>query len=251
MDWYTPVCLFLLAYGLLLWPILLFVDAPYGKRDRGGWGPGLPVRLSWLLLEVPSFAVPLWILVSAQSLPGLPGSILLLFWMAHYFHRSFIYPLSLRPKPGASFKLIVLIMGAPMNAMIGWMIAIMAFSEEHLQSAAWLGSPQFVLGVLVFAMGFGITKWSDGVLRHLRVPGDSGYYIPGGGLYRQISCPNYFGEIVQWFGFALASWSLAGLAFALYTAANLIPRALASHAWYRQHFQEYPGSRKAVIPFLL
>ena len=60
-----------------------------------------------------------------------------------------------------------------------------------------------------------------------------------------------FGEILQWFGFALASWSLAGLAFALYTAANLVPRALASHAWYRQQFQEYPESRKAVIPFLL
>lgn len=251
MDLYTEVCLFLLAYGLLLWPILLFVDAPYGKRDRDGWGPGLPVRLSWLLLEVPSFAVPLWILVSAPGLPGLPGSILLVFWLGHYFHRSFIYPLSLRPKPGASFKLIVLIIGAPMNALIGWMIAMMALSEQHLQNAAWLVAPQFVVGVSLFAIGFGIAKWSDGVLKRLRTPGDAGYYIPSGGLYRQISCPNYFGEIVQWFGFALASWSLAGLAFALYTAANLIPRALASHAWYRQQFQDYPKSRKAVIPFIV
>ena len=32
----------------------------------------------------------------------------------------------------------------------------------------------------------------DAVLRRLRQPGESGYQIPRGGLYRFISCPNYF-----------------------------------------------------------
>lgn len=250
-DWYAQACLVLLGYGLLLWPILMFVDAPYGKRDRDGWGPGLPVRLSWLLLEVPSFIVPIVIVLSVQSLPGLAGSILLLLWLVHYFHRSFIYPLVLRPKPNARFKLIVLVLGAPVNAMIGWLIVTMVFLEPHLQSIEWVYSPQFAAGVVLFALGFSITKWSDGVLKRLRAPGDGGYYIPKGGLYRYISCPNYLGEILQWCGFALASWSLAGLAFAIYTAANLIPRALSSHAWYREQFQEYPRPRKAVVPFLL
>jgi protein-S-isoprenylcysteine O-methyltransferase Ste14 len=70
-------------------------------------------------------------------------------------------------------------------------------------------------------------------------------------LYRWVSCPNYLGEIVQWFGWALLTWSPAGLAFAVYTTANLLPRGIDHHAWYRQRFAEYPDTRRAVIPFVL
>jgi hypothetical protein len=70
-------------------------------------------------------------------------------------------------------------------------------------------------------------------------------------LFEWISCPNLFGEIVEWFGFALMCWSLPALSFAIWTAANLIPRALSHHAWYRGHFPDYPQARRAVIPFVL
>ena len=85
----------------------------------------------------------------------------------------------------------------------------------------------------------------------LRAPGESGYKIPRGGLYRWVSCPNYFGELLEWLGWALATWSTAGLAFAVYTAANLVPRALAHHRWYQERFDDYPAERKAVVPLVL
>jgi protein-S-isoprenylcysteine O-methyltransferase Ste14 len=69
-------------------------------------------------------------------------------------------------------------------------------------------------------------------------------------LYRWISCPNYLGEIVEWSGWALATWSLPGLAFAVWTAANLAPRAHSHHLWYREHFEDYPPQRKALLPGL-
>ena len=74
--------------------------------------------------------------------------------------------------------------------------------------------------------------------------------MPAGGAFELVSCPNYTGEILQWFGWALATWSAAGLAFAVFTAANLVPRAHAHHSWYREKFPDYPKSRKRVIPFL-
>jgi protein-S-isoprenylcysteine O-methyltransferase Ste14 len=87
-------------------------------------------------------------------------------------------------------------------------------------------------------------------LRRLRAAGDPGYRVPQGGLYRWISCPNYLGEIVQWAGWALATWSLPGLAFAVWTAANLVPRARANQQWYRQRFADYPPERRALIPWV-
>ena len=106
-------------------------------------------------------------------------------------------------------------------------------------------------GTTLFAVGLFITVQSDTILRSLRTPGDSQYRIPQGGFFRWVSCPNYFGELLEWTGWALLTWSLPGLVFAAWTAANLIPRALSHHRWYRQTFPEYPAGRKAVIPGML
>ena len=77
------------------------------------------------------------------------------------------------------------------------------------------------------------------------------YRIPTGGLFRYVTNPSYFTEIMSFAGFAIATWSLPGLAFALYTAANVGPRALANHRWYRETFPNYPRHRRALVPFVL
>ncbi|CAG8585250.1 7454_t:CDS:1, partial [Paraglomus brasilianum] len=65
-------------------------------------------------------------------------------------------------------------------------------------------------------------------------------------------CPTYFGEAVEWIGFAIAAWySPPAILFALTTPSNLFPRARKTHHWYLQKFKEdYPHERKAVIPFV-
>jgi len=75
--------------------------------------------------------------------------------------------------------------------------------------------------------------------------------IPRGWLFEYISCPHYFGELLEWAGWALMTWSVSGLAFFVFTFANLFPRAVASHRWYRKQFPDYPSKRKAVIPFII
>ncbi len=69
-------------------------------------------------------------------------------------------------------------------------------------------------------------------------------------LFSWVTSPNYFGEMVEWVGFALAAQTLAGWAFAVFTFANLAPRAVAHHKWYRATFADYPTSRRALIPFV-
>jgi protein-S-isoprenylcysteine O-methyltransferase Ste14 len=232
--------------------VLLLIDAPYGKHDRDGWGPGINVRLGWFLLELPSFAFFLYFFSLGEHRLAIVPLILFLMYEVHYFHRTFIYPLTLRVKPGAREKVVLLLLGIPFNAANGYLNGFyISHYGDHLHRFTWLSDPRFIFGFVLFFLGFALNKHSDKLLRNLRKPGETGYKIPQGGGFRFVSCPNYLGELIQWTGFAIACWSPAGAAFVLFTAANLVPRALASHRWYKEQFTDYPADRKAVIPWLL
>ena len=254
MELATYHFLLLCVFGasLLTFCILMFISAPYGKQEREGWGPGVNMRFGWFILELPAFAGMLYFYwIGEHTLAAAPLMLFALFQI-HYFHRTFIYPFTLRVKPEARYKIILLSFGMAFNAvngaLNGWFLSTLA---THLHSNAWLLDPRFIAGLLLFGAGFALAKQSDAILRNLRQPGETGYKIPHGGAYRWVSCPNYLGEILQWTGFALAGWSLPAVAFVCFTAANLVPKAISSHRWYREKFSDYPTERKAIFPFLL
>ncbi len=228
---------------------LFFVTAPYGRHTRGGWGPQVNQRLAWVLMEIPS--VVLWLtffFAGPHALEPAPLALMAL-WQLHYLYRTFIFPLRIKAA-GKVTPLSIIVMAMLFNTINATVNApqVSTFGQYPV---SWLTDPRFIVGAALFFTGFGINLHADQVLMNLRKPGDTGYSIPTGGLYRFISCPNYFGEIVEWTGFAIASWSLSGLAFAFYTFANLAPRALSHHRWYREKFAEYPAERKALVPFVV
>lgn len=90
----------------------------------------------------------------------------------------------------------------------------------------------------------------DQLLINLRKPGETGYKIPVGGMFDYVSGANFFGEIVEWTGFAIAANSPPAFIFALFTAVFLSMRAWHHHNYYLKKFEEYPPSRKIIIPFL-
>ena len=224
---------------------LLFIPAPYGRHDRPGWGPAVPQRLAWVLMELPSLAAFLlgwlWAGPPESALSWALGS----FWTIHYGHRTFIYPLLIRPRPGASMKILLVVMAVIFNVLNGGLNGL--FLAQGLR-AGW--DIFATIGLALGAVGFAINHHADAGLRALRRE-HTGYQIPRGGLYRWISCPNYFGELVEWVGFAIAACSPFGWTFAAFTAANLVPRAMASHRWYRDTFADYPPERRAILPFIL
>jgi len=245
----------LFAYGWLVlagitFASLLFVDAPYGRFARSGWGPRMSNRLGWVLQEAPAslgmFA--LWFIGDrrAETVPLL----LLALWQIHYIHRAFIFPFRLRGERRQTTVLTVAL-AVVFNLGNAYLNGRWLFQLGPGYAADWLWDSRFIAGVILFATGFAINKHADHVLIHLRAPGETGYKIPRGGLYRFVSAPNYLGEILQWGGWALACWNLGALSFFVWTAANLAPRALAIHRWYRQRFTDYPAERKALIPFVI
>lgn len=234
-----------------------FTTAAYGRHDTGQrawwWGPGVPTRWAWVIMEAPSalgFALIYFAGAKAWQLTPL---ILFALWQAHYFQRSFIYPLKRAVRPGSTTPLLIPIMAFVTNLGVAFLnAAILSWDSIRADySITWLTDPRFIIGVLLFVTGFYINRKADAMLSALRKPGESGYKIPHGWLYEKISCPNYLGEMMIWLGWAIATWSWAGVVFLLWTIANLLPRALSNHRWYFNKFENYPAQRKAIIPGLL
>jgi 3-oxo-5-alpha-steroid 4-dehydrogenase 1 len=228
---------------------LFFIRAPYGRHARKGWGPEIPSRVGWILMECPSLIlmVTFFIIGSHQSDPA--AWIFLGLWAAHYTNRSFIYPFRCRID-GKTMPLSIALMSILFNGINAGINGIFLFDLAPQYGTAWLSDPRFIIGVILFVLGMTINITSDNVLLRLRRDTSSGYSIPKGGLYRWISCPNYLGEIMEWVGFALATFSVTGLAFAIWTVANLAPRARSHHQWYRDRFDDYPEGRKALLPHI-
>lgn len=251
--------------------LLFFVDAPYGKHSSKKWGFQLSARLGWILMEFPAFAVILSFFIAGvvtKSIFASGASIVVLIcfiaiWEVHYFNRTFIYPFLIKKSKSMSF--VIPLLGAIFNTVNGFNVGYYLFSgrqiffegtifEQNLStlySINYLYDIRFILGVAIFAFGMVVNLHSDYVLRSLRKDGGSGYKVPNRGFHKLLANPNYFGEFCEWIGFSVMTWSIPAFAFAIFTFANLAPRAYRNLKWYRKNFgEDYPKSRKAIIPFL-
>ena len=237
-----------LAFAVPTLALLVWTTAPYGRHTRGGWGPTVGARTGWILMECPAVVLFVGIFFVGEHRFEVAPLVLLGIWQLHYFHRTFVFPFRMRTS-GKRMPLSIPLMGALFNSLNAY---VNARWISHLGSYTldWLADPRFIVGLCVFLVGLGINLHADTVLIHLRKPGETGYKIPQGGMYRFISSPNYFGEIVEWCGWAILTWSVGGFAFAIYTMANLGPRAFSNHAWYLEKFDDYPKERRALLPFL-
>jgi protein-S-isoprenylcysteine O-methyltransferase Ste14 len=241
-----------LALAVVTFAALFFVNAPYGRHAGESRFPTIDATLGWVIMESPSALVPLgcWLVGEHRLDPARLA--LLALWELHYVHRAYIFPFRRRggerrmPISVAASSFAFTSVNSYLNAR--WLFTL---APPGAYGAAWLADPRFLAGAALFLGGYAVNHQSDRILFDLRKPGETGYKIPRGGMYRFVSCPNYLGELVEWCGWALASWSLAGAGFALWTAANLVPRAVAHHRWYREKFTDYPRERKAILPFVL
>lgn len=239
-----------IAIALIIFPLLLMVKAPYGRHIASGWGPMINNKLGWMFMEAPSLLVFGFFFLSGSLTPGFVTWVFFSFWTIHYVNRTFIFPFRLRTA-GKKMPLSIVCMGIGFNLVNGFINGYYLGSLTAGYELSWFYDIRFISGSFLFIAGLLINWEADNILIHLRKPGETGYKIPRGGFFRYISCPNHFSEIIEWCGFALMVWSLPALAFALWTAVNLLPRALHHHKWYRKTFPDYPPDRKAIIPFIL
>lgn len=241
------------AIAVIVYIILHKVEAGYGIFVSKKWGKTISNRTGWVIMEAPVFTIMfvLWAL-SDRRFEIVPLCMFILF-QTHYFQRSFIFPSLLRST--SRMPILIIIMGVSFNILNaltqgGWIFYISPVNSYPIE---WLYSPQFICGTILFIAGMTINIHSDKIIRNLRKsPNDKAHYIPYGGMFKYVSSANYFGEFIQWVGFAILTWSFAGGVFALWTFANLAPRAHAIRKHYNEEFGEQfkKLKRKRIIPFI-
>ncbi len=240
-----------MALALIVFPIMLKVTVPYGRHTSTLWGPTLRNRWGWFIMELPVLLVFSWFFFTGSAEKTWPVYIFYGLFMLHYINRVFVFPFRLKEN-GKRMPWLIVFMALFFNVANGffngyWFGTLSAGRYPD----SWFESPFFIVGIVLFFSGMYINLKSDNRLLALRKGGKRGYYIPKGFLFKYVSSPNLLGEIIEWMGWAIMSWSLPSFSFALWTAANLIPRAMDHHRWYHKKFSHYPKERKALFPYIL
>lgn len=156
--------------------------------------------------ELPSFAVPAsfaWATYPSPQTTSLANQLLLCAFCAHYFNRTFIFPMMIRGGKPTPFS--VFIMALCFCLTNGWVQA-RSLTVHNTYPDAWLSDPRFIFGLALFACGMAINIHADHILINLRKPGETGYKIPRGGAFELVSGANFLGECLEWTGFAIACW---------------------------------------------
>lgn len=242
----------MIVIAVIVFLALQRIEAPYGISFSSKWGPSVGNRLGWILMEAPAFItmVIIWA-TSSRSSETVPCVMAALF-LLHYFQRTFIFPLLMRGR--SRMSVLIPVMGMVFNVINVYLIGGWLFhlSPPGYYTADWLTSFPFIAGSLIFFAGMAINIHSDHVIRTLRKPGDTRHYIPRRGMYRYVAGANYFGEVTEWIGFAILTWSVAGAVFALWTFANLAPRARTIHRRYTAEFGDEFRSLnlRYIIPYI-
>ena len=221
---------------------------PVGRWGGVGLGKRLDCRWGWFAMEVPGLVTfPAIYLMSGNFHPV--GNIVLVLWMAHYLHRAFVWPW-LVPKRNASVPLAMCAAAIGFNlingALVGWFMGYLADYADQ-----WLTDGRFISGLVLMAAGAALNVWADYRLLHQRKLNREQRVLPRGGAFEVVCCPNLTGEIIEWTGFALLTWSMPGLALVLWCIANLVPRAVWRRGWYLENFSDFPERRAALFPGLL
>ena len=221
---------------------------PVGRLGGVGIGARIPSRQGWFWMELPALLTfPLIYFVFGDA--HWIGNISVTLWTLHYINRVLVWPWVVQRREttvATSVVLSAIVFNIINGGLWGW---FMAFEAEY--RASWLTDPRFVCGGVLAVAGAALNVWTDYRLRRLTRRSGGSPVLPVEWPFTVVACPNLLGEIVEWIGFAVMTWSLPGLAFALWVVANLVPRALWRLDWYRSNFRHFPRGRRALVPTII
>lgn len=253
---YNNLLLIMTILGVIVFIVLQFVTPAYGMTYNPRWGTSIRSKHGWLIMEAPVFfAMLIMFVISLFFGHGFNWVTfsMFIFFELHYLQRSFIFPSLMRGTSKMPISIIIIgIVFNTCNALMqgGWLFYL---SPNDYYPISWFWSPQYIIGTVIFFLGMVINMHADRIIRKLRKDkNDNNYYIPYGWPFKKVSSANYFGEILEWVGFAVLCWSVAGLVFVIWSFANIVPRSKAVYERYTQFFgKEFTDlKRYKIFPYI-
>ena len=232
---------------------LLFSLSQVSDGRQNDTGLQISGRITMSLMSFPSITIPLYLLYTYKDesvfLTFSSSKILCVIpFLIHHFHRGLIYPFLMK---GSTIQVFVTLLGTAYSTMDSYLQNkyVLSLSNSSMSSLSML---RYAVGITIFFIGLFINLQADYSLIKLSKNRKKGQYIiPRGFMFEYISSPNFFGETVEWLGYAICVWTLCGWGLFIQTFFTLIPRGTNRHQYYKKKFSDYPPNRKAVIPFIL
>ena len=268
-DYNFYIQIIFLALDLPIFLCLIFIKAYYGKFFNSNSGEGncfqrtlrkifpvIPSRISWIIQECPCVFMTIFFLIYYRKNLNYKNILVMTPFFIHYVHRSFIFPFVIHSSKNNPLEITLMAFVFCFFNSLMINRSIFCLIIDYELKSFWLN---YIFGLAIFGLGMYINIHSDYSMikqRNANKDSNNKYIIPRGFMYELISCPNYFGELTEWLGFFILSNSFSGLVFFISTFANLFPRAIQYHQWYKNKFKEEFATdknlseRKSIVPFL-
>ena len=148
--------IFLIVMALLaavVYAALHFFEAGYGYLFDRRYGPPVPNRVGWMVMESPVFILMCVLWASSERLWQAGPLALFCLFQAHYLQRAFIFPLLIRGK--GRMPLGIVVMGMVFNTlnalMQGGWIFYVSPADYY---AGWFAQPYIYIGGALFGIWF-------------------------------------------------------------------------------------------------
>jgi len=227
-------------------------NAGYSKFADPDAGFKVPSRLGMVLLYSPALVVSLGYLKTSPNNNGrekVTSGLLAIHFGKRVLESLFLHKYSST-------------MNGDFLLPIGMSYALTAamFAHQQRAIAAYAGSATDNLmlraGLVFSAVGQLGNFYHHWLLTQLRPPKSAGggeekkYVIPNDGMFKLVTAPHYFFELVAWLGIACTTQQLNCFLAVGDMLSYLCGRSIATTRWYRNKFPEYPACRKHLIPFI-
>lgn len=212
----------------------------------------VPSRVGMFLLYSPALVVSLAYLKNAPT-SGNGREKLTASLLAIHFGKRVLESLFLHRYSGTMNGDFLL----PISTSYALTAALVAHQQRQIVAYAgdFVDQRMLLAGValnVVGQLGNFYHHWLLATLRPRKGEGDfeHKYTIPEAGLFKYVTAPHYFFELIAWLGVAGVTQHLSPLLTVGDMLSYLAGRSIATTRWYKSKFENYPAERKNLIPFL-
>ena len=142
MEQFDNILLGMTLLGAVVFVALYFVDAGYGKLMSPKWGPTIPNRIGWMLMEMPVLLVAMFFWITSEVRFSLPYLVFFLLFALHYIHRTFVFPFRMNGR--SRMPLSIVLMSVTFNLINGYIQGYWLFRlapEKAYYDTSWIHQP--------------------------------------------------------------------------------------------------------------